>query len=66
MPPWEYSHPTNLISSSILLLIGSLVRRDAGPSNCGITELPWALVSGDLMGEPLNDLGSYPNVDKLI
>ena len=66
VPSWEYSHPSNLKSSCALLLIGSLVDRDAGPSNCGIIEISQALIDGDLTWKFLNELGSYPNIDKFI
>ena len=46
--PWEYTCPVKPKSSCILLPIGSLLGRDVGPSNCGIIEISWALVDGDL------------------
>ena len=46
MPPWEYSHPTNLVSSNTLPPVGPLAGIDIGPSNCGNIEISWALVAG--------------------
>ena len=66
MPPWEYPCPTKQESSCTLLPIGYLLPSDAGPSNCGIIEISWALIDGDLIWESLNELGSYPNIDRFI
>ena len=65
VPPWEYSCPVNLESSCALLPTGSLIGRDAGPSNCGIIEISWASLEGDLPGEFLIDSGSYPDIERL-
>ena len=66
VPLWEYPCPAKLETSCTLLPIESLLGRDAGPSNCGIIEISWALIDGDLTWESLNELGSYPNIDRII
>ena len=46
VPPWEYSHSTNLVFSDILPPVGPLTEIDTGPSNCGNIEISWAPIAG--------------------